>query len=335
LLAPEGTSVNEGIKASLCSIKYTSVDNAVRIIKQLGPGTMLAKLDLKEAYRMVPVHPQDRVLLGMHWKGETYVDAALPFELRSAPKIFSALADALAWIIHANGFPNVLHYLDDFLLLGQPGTQRCTEALVRTLALCGELGVLVAEDKTEGPATSITFLGIEIDTEAFELRLPQHKLRDLKSKLGWWMSKSPGVPHRSGRKRELLSLIGLLNHAATVVKPGRTFLRSQIDASTTVTALDHHVTLTTKARGDIAWWFYWTETWNGVSLFPAAEPGEFIYSDASGSWGCGAVWRREWLQIPWPESWSAHNIALKELAPVVMAVAVWGHRKRAIIQHKK
>ena len=42
---------------------------------------MLAKLDLKEAYRMVPVHPQDRVLLGMHWKGETYVDAALPFGL--------------------------------------------------------------------------------------------------------------------------------------------------------------------------------------------------------------------------------------------------------------
>ena len=183
LSAPEDTSVNEGIEASLCSIKYISVDNAVRIIKQLGPRTMLAKLDLKEAYRMVPVHPQDRVLLGMHWKGETYVDAALPFGLRSAPKIFSALADALAWIIHANGFPNVLHYLEDYLLLGQPGTQRCTEALVRTLALCGELGVPLAEDKTEGPATSITFLGIEIDTEAFELRLPQHKLREMKSKL--------------------------------------------------------------------------------------------------------------------------------------------------------
>ena len=120
----------------------------------------------------------------------------------------------------------------------------------------------VAEDKTEGPATSITFLGIEIDTEAFELRLPQHKLRELKSKLEWWMSKSPGVPRRSGRKRELLSLIGLLNHAATVVKPGRIFLQSLIDASTTVTALDHHVPFTAKARDDIAWWFYWTEAWN-------------------------------------------------------------------------
>ena len=44
LSVPEGTSVNEGIEVSLCSIKYSSVDDAVRIIQQLGPGTMLAKL---------------------------------------------------------------------------------------------------------------------------------------------------------------------------------------------------------------------------------------------------------------------------------------------------
>ena len=27
-----------------------------------------------------------------------YIDAALPFDLRSAPKLFNALADALEWI---------------------------------------------------------------------------------------------------------------------------------------------------------------------------------------------------------------------------------------------
>ena len=39
----------------------------------------MAKLDIRSAYRIVPVHPQDRHLLGMMWDGKLYVDVALPF----------------------------------------------------------------------------------------------------------------------------------------------------------------------------------------------------------------------------------------------------------------
>ena len=66
----------------------------------------MAKLDIESAYRIVPVHPDDRHLLGMRWRGETYVDTVLPFGLRSAPKIFNALADALQWICHFHGIVN-------------------------------------------------------------------------------------------------------------------------------------------------------------------------------------------------------------------------------------
>jgi hypothetical protein len=54
----------------------------------------MAKVDIKKAYRMIPVHPADRHLLGMQWDGQLILDAALPFGLRSAPKIFTAVADA-------------------------------------------------------------------------------------------------------------------------------------------------------------------------------------------------------------------------------------------------
>ena len=40
---------------------------------------MLAKLDIKSAYHLVPVHPGDRYLLGLQWEGETYADTCLPF----------------------------------------------------------------------------------------------------------------------------------------------------------------------------------------------------------------------------------------------------------------
>ena len=54
----------------------------------------------------------------MMWRDKLYVDTALPFGLRSAPKIFNAVADALQWIMERNGVPELLHYLDDFESLG-------------------------------------------------------------------------------------------------------------------------------------------------------------------------------------------------------------------------
>ena len=90
---PPSHSVNDGISRGLCSLSYASLDDAIDQIIRLGRRTELVKLDLKDAYRVVPIHPHDIHLFGMSWNGQTYyVDRALPFGLRSAPKIFSALA---------------------------------------------------------------------------------------------------------------------------------------------------------------------------------------------------------------------------------------------------
>ena len=69
---------------------------------------MLVKSDLKDAYRIVPVHPDDYHLLGIAWDECVYVDRALPFGLCSAPKIFSAVADFIAWVLHQQGIPHQL-----------------------------------------------------------------------------------------------------------------------------------------------------------------------------------------------------------------------------------
>ena len=139
LSSPEGHSVNDAIRRDLCSVLYTK-------------GCLLAKLDLKEAYRAVPVHPSDQGLLAVAWNGTTYLDRALPFGLRSAPKLFSALTDAMMWFLHDRGVHTALHYLDDFLVMGPVGQNSCAEALTTTLDLCEELGFPVATEKTEGPA---------------------------------------------------------------------------------------------------------------------------------------------------------------------------------------
>jgi len=156
---PEGKSVNDGIELELCSLKYVSVDDAVRVVLELGTGTQLAKLDIQNVYCIIPVHLADRRLLGMSWRGHLYVDSVLPFGLRSAPKVFTAVADALQWIFESKGVTHIMHYLDDFILLGPPASSVCKQAQDMTLEWCSCLGVPIAAHKTEGPTTSQVFLG--------------------------------------------------------------------------------------------------------------------------------------------------------------------------------
>lgn len=273
----------------------------------------------------MPVHPTDQCLLGVGWEGAVYIDRTLPFGLRSAPKILSALTDTMMWILHNRGVKLALHYLDDFLLVGPPSSHVCHEALATTMALCEELGFPVAPEKTEGPKTTITFLGIEIDSQAGQLRLPQEKLARLLMIIKQWMRQGDHLaPLSSGKKRDLLSFIGLLHHAASVVRPGRAFIRNLIDASTTVDELEHWVHLNASAGADIAWWHTFLQAWNGISVMSPSAATTCITSDASGSWGCGATYANLWFQVEWPAEWSSVSITPKELVPIVIATALWG-----------
>ena len=65
LSSPEGRSVNDGIDGAHCSLSYVSVDDAAQLVRNQGKGALMAKVDIQSAYRTIPVHPGDRVLLGM------------------------------------------------------------------------------------------------------------------------------------------------------------------------------------------------------------------------------------------------------------------------------
>ena len=220
----------------------------------------MAKLDIKQAYRNIPVYLTDRPLLGMSWDGKVYVDKTLPFGLRSAPVIFSAVADALGWIMSKKGVTILFNYLDDFLTLGKPGSDECQLNLTSMLATCNSTGLPVEVDKCQGPVSCILFLGMELDSVALEIRLPGDKLANLKSLLHSWRGR------KACQKRELLSLIGSLSHACKAVRSGRAFLRRLIDLSTTASHLDHFIRLNQEAWSDIEWWHTFASSWNGVAM---------------------------------------------------------------------
>ena len=320
---PRGNSVNDGVPKDLCSMVYVTIDDAISKILELGPEALLAKIDIKSAFRLIPVHPADRHLLAMEWEGKVLIDTCLPFGLRSAPKLFNIMADLLAWILDVQGVSYLIHYLDDFLTIGAPGSSECERNLETLIQVCQVVGVPLATEKVAGPATTLEFLGILLDTARMEARLPNEKLARVRQTVTVWLGK------KSATKREISSLVGLLQHAAKVVRPGRMFVRRMYSVALRVRELDYFTRLNQGFRSDLYWWHIFLQDWNGVSLLQQAgtvRPHMTLHTDASGTWGCGALLYPQWFQLQWPEAWSSVAIMIKELVPIVLACAVWGPR---------
>ena len=213
------------------------MDDAIRILQTLGPGSFMAKTDLKSAFRLIPIHPDDWNLLGIYWQSRYYVDLFLPFGLRSAPLIFNQLSDALEWILkHNYGLKYVLHILDDFFLAEHTKLD-CLLSFSTLLRFFMAVKAPVVASKTLGPSQVLEFMGIILDSVRMEARLPDDKLTRIKDLLESFTNR------QSARLVELQSLIGTLQFACKVVVPGRTFLQRIINLTRGVPSRFHHVRL--------------------------------------------------------------------------------------------
>ena len=180
LSAPTGHSVNDFIDPFTYSLSYYSIDDAYTIINKLKPGALLSKIDLKDAFHSIPVRPADWNFLGIYWKHNFYIDTCLPFKLRSAPYLFNHFFSALHWILpHNYGVEYLLHYLDDFFIAGPVNSDECEQNLNFMVTLCRKLNVPIKPSKVEGPATSLTFLGIHLNTISMEASITSERKRSL------------------------------------------------------------------------------------------------------------------------------------------------------------
>ncbi|KAL5008612.1 hypothetical protein ScPMuIL_014193 [Solemya velum] len=59
---------------------------------------------------------------------------------------------------------------------GPKNSSICALSLQQFISLCETLGVPIKDEKTEGPSSVLTFLGIELDTVMMEARLPVEKV---------------------------------------------------------------------------------------------------------------------------------------------------------------
>lgn len=324
---PPGESVNDFISSEDYAVEYMSVDDVVKSVKRYGPETLLAKLDLADAFHHVLVHPDDWELLGSSYDEQDidgnihtqyYVSAVLPFGLRSSPKLFTDIAHAMKLIMIYRGTTDVDHYLDDYITLGPPETEICENNLNVMLEVCQDVGFAVNPNKVVLPCTVLEFLGIIIDTHKMELRISQDRLEAVVTELKKWKNQT------KAQKRGILSLIGKLSFVSRVVRSGRTFLRRMIDLSKKAKYLHHKIRLTKAFQADIDWWLEYLPKWNGVSAFYddnwVSNVDIDLFTDASDKAVAG-YYNGAWFMLP---ATTSHSINWRELYAIVVAAATFG-----------
>ena len=148
---PEGESVNDYIDPKLTSVQYTGFDEAVAMIQRLGKNCKLFKMDIKNAFRLIPIRPADFELLGFKHKDQYFFDKVLPFGAAISCSTWETFSTLLEYCVKnkmASG--ELLHYLDDFLG-GDTTMQGCSVLMHLFKSTMLDIKVPIAEEKTEGP----------------------------------------------------------------------------------------------------------------------------------------------------------------------------------------
>ena len=319
---PKGNSVNSHIDPQFSTVQYEVLDHCIEIIQSLGSGCLVAKADLRDAFRIIPVSPASYRMLGFFWKGRLFYDKCLPMGCSISCQTFELLSQALQWImIHKLSVQFTSHILDDFIFFGYPESNQCRSFLNTFLALAEEVNLPVKHSKTVQPSTSVVLHGILVDTRSLQMSLPDDKVREAREMVDA-MSRRKKVQLRS-----LQSLIGVLNFACRVVVPGRAFLRRLINLTLGVRHPLHFIKLTAEARKDLEAWRVFLHSFNGKTLcLPnrwTSSNSVRLFTDASG-FGYAAIFGKAWFQGKFPAHWMEVNIAVKELLPIVLSVKLWG-----------
>lgn len=322
LSSPQGKSVNDFISEDFVSVSYGSLVDAIKLIGECGPSPFLAKLDIKHAFRLIPIDPSQYHVLCTKWRDKFFIDRCLPMGARSSSHIFEEFSSAIHFIAKKIGIERLVHYLDDFLLICRDH-DGCLEYMNLFIGLLNELGVPIALEKTLGPVQCLEFLGYLIDILNQEIRLPQDKLQKCKDLINDILSR------QRCKVKKIQSLAGVLQFACGVIVPGRAFLVRLYNLIKGRNNPHHSVHINRDVKEDLKVWLDFLNNFNGISLYKEqlflSPEVLHIYTDAAKSLGCAGVFGSHWFSVKWPSVWwTSQNITFLELIPIFLALHAWG-----------
>lgn len=317
-------SVNALIPREHSFVTLEMFDDVAKLILAAGKNCLIAKADIEEAFRIIPVSPLDYHKLGFHFQGKYYFHTVLPMGASSSVAIFESFSQCLQWILKEHlGVTRVSHIVDDFIFVGTSGSKECDNFLQSFLSLCADIGVPVKESKTVHPITRAVVHGILVDTETLTAHLPQEKLDSLRQLLSDYKCK------KKITLSQLQSILGHLNFACKVIKPGRCFLRRLYDLTLGVKCQHHYIKLTKETRADLSLWLSFLQQYNGCTLLTKdrfiSSSTLQLFTDAASTKGFACMHQCDWTFGIYSAEMRKLHINVLELYPIALAVHLFGH----------
>ena len=313
------TAVNFGIPEESKSVRYASLNDAIKVL-QTRPGAYMAKADIKDAFRLIPLAPMDYELTGFTLQAKFYYDRCLPMGASSACNIFEKFSDALVFILKDTfRVKHIVKVLDDFLFIGDTEGE-CADALESFLAIAKLIRLPLAAHKTVRPTTCLEFLGVQIDSANRMTALPLNKVSKYRDEV------TELLKLRHTTLNKFKSVIGKLSFATCIMPAGRCFIRRMHDATRHLSSSSDQVKITQGIKEDLRVWLSFLSNFNGKIYYSSALPLTSchlnFFSDSS-LVGYGATFRSHFIHGSFPSSWASLGIQFLELYPIFLMMNIF------------
>lgn len=313
-------SVNAGIpRDTYCGVPYKlrlpTADDAIALIHKHGPRCFMYSVDLARAYRQLRSDPLDWPLLGISWEDSYYVDISIPFGIRWGAMATQRMSQGICYIMNMENH-DIMPYIDDFFGV-EPTYDAAQIAFSSIQGLLSELGAEESTAKAIPPATCITWIGIEFDSQAMEVRMPQQKIDDTLSLLRQWQDTTRAT------LQQLRRLLGKLFHIGQTCKPARLFVSRMLDTLRSAPP-SGYIELPDSFQRDVAWFLAFLPNYNGIHLLDLSPPLFIVEVDSCLS-GCGGISEGEFYHTRFPDFILQQDLAIchLEMLNVVIAVKLW------------
>lgn len=267
------------------------------VMKLLSQGAFMFKIDLKDAYFLIPVHQEDRKFHRVSFQGELFQFTCLPFGLATFPYVFTKVMKPVMGYLRSRGLISSI-YLDDILCIASSADE-CEANARQTIELLSSLGFIVNKEKSSvSPSMRCEYLGFTVDSMSFALEVPQNKREAIQGLLHYLR---PGVTCTIRLFSRLIgSLIAIC--AATAYGMLHTKSLERIKQSRLILNdgdFDCMMLIPCSAQPDLDWWI--SHIMSSANPIRTGQTRATIFSDASlTGWGAacggkttGGLWSAE------------------------------------------
>lgn len=311
LSAPEGQSVNEGIRKEDFPAPMSSTTKWLRILHKAGRGCWIFKCDWSDAYKHLSVCDADVSLQWFSWLDKYFAELCLIFGGTSSVGLYDRLAKVVCHLVRVVAdFPADMmeQHLDDNFGAAPAGSRALHELDRAYQWVAAEIGVQLAPrddpGKSFAPCHSGVILGVEYDTVSWTWAIPKERLDRLLCALHDILAGD------TVELKVLESVVGKIIHVRPLVPDGRFNIDALLRAQALARVKSGPVKLDELLRRQLVYWKILLPVCSG--RMPIPDPDRVLpvwaleaFTDAAGGslrsrgLGVGAVCGANWAYLPW------------------------------------